>query len=456
MNDLQTPLEPIEKESSDDMVNIQIEESLVRETLMAIDSANFNEDLLTLIVFGVILVFVILSGIYGPPVNIHKKYSYPFSKDSPITNIKIPFDAILPINSQNSISIAFMRNSDAIANNLSITFRYSISCTHNNTQRFMASHPHDEYIVYPINGTNLTTSITLFTDIILDYNKVEIDLTFDHPYTHFSSFILTYSIGTPDHAYFQIYFRFLFSIVSAIFLALMLYFLRGLEVKLWHLEQKLTVPLVALLIFYNNPFYIFHVYNPSPVFVILDRILDSIFHSYMCFFILVLFDSLRYKNRKTDRCFYIPKIIMCSIILIVYSIHGIYDKLHLIAEHNKNYNTTAITSVAEMVVYLTFLLYTILSILISASRVDVTERYKFNIYLSSGLIAVIIMGACQALSSFKLFSESSLSFVIKFAVENIFSFLMVYFHWPYEVLMDEYNGPQDNNEPEADFFVNEQ
>lgn len=452
MSEIETPLAPMEKESSDDMVNIQIEESLVRETLMGIDSANFNEDLITLFLFGFVLIFVISSGIFGPPVIIHKKYPQLFSRDSPIFNTKISFDQILPINNQNSISISFLRNAITNETTFPITFSYSVVCYKGLSQHFVAGFPAKKHYVKQLPDSNQTSSITLFTDSVLDYNKVEIELTFDHAYTYYSSFIITYSVGAPEHTVFQIYFRIFFAALAFIFLALILYFLRKLDIKLWHLEQKLTIPLNLLLIFYNNPFYVFHAYSPSPVFIILDRILDSVFHAYLSFFILVLFDSLRYKNRKTDRCFFIPKIIMCFIMLIIYSVHGIYDKLHLIAEHNTEENATAsILTFAEMAVYLAFVCYTLVSIIISAAKVDVTERYKFNIYLASGLIAIIIMGVCSVLINLNIFAESSLSFVIRFAVENVFTLLMTYFHWPYEVLQDQYQ-----NDPQADFFVNEQ
>jgi len=53
--------------SSDSMIDIQIEESLVRGTLMTIDSAKAGEDVLTIAGFLAVLVLSLLTGIFGPP-----------------------------------------------------------------------------------------------------------------------------------------------------------------------------------------------------------------------------------------------------------------------------------------------------------------------------------------------------------------------------------------------------
>jgi hypothetical protein len=53
--------------ASDEMIDIQIEESLVWETLVTINSANYREDMLPLGGFFAILILTALTGIFGPP-----------------------------------------------------------------------------------------------------------------------------------------------------------------------------------------------------------------------------------------------------------------------------------------------------------------------------------------------------------------------------------------------------
>jgi hypothetical protein len=59
------PLTLMGDTGSDKMINIQIEESLVCETLMTIDSANSCEDSVILADFFCILVMIALTGIFG-------------------------------------------------------------------------------------------------------------------------------------------------------------------------------------------------------------------------------------------------------------------------------------------------------------------------------------------------------------------------------------------------------
>ena len=124
---------------------------------------------------------------------------------------------------------------------------------------------------------------------------------------------------------FQIYFRTISAIFGIIVLFYITFRLSSMSFKLWHLEQKLTIPLLGLLILFNNPLYFFMVSKPNPVFIIYDSIFTNLFNSYLKFFILCLFDSLRYKNRNTNSCFFIPK---CIFIIIFFGFNIVHSINH--------------------------------------------------------------------------------------------------------------------------------
>lgn len=449
-------LQNLNETSSDDMVNIQIEESLVRETLMSIDSANFNEDLLTIVTFGFILIFVLLTGVFGPPDTIPHYDTVEISNETAIFEKKLSYFDINSLHNHVALSLTLTPKNSSYVGPMKLRLHYNVHCHKGKSIVQSLSENFKEYTTYVLPDTDKTVKIHLYNNTIINFDTIELELIFDHADVDYKSFTVEFITGSVDHTMFQIYFRIAFAVLTFVLLCLLMYSLRKLEVKLWHLEQKMTIPLLVLLILYNDPLYIFHCYTPSIVIVILDRIVYAVFHAYLSFFILVLFDSLRYKNRKTDTCFFIPKVVLCLTMMIMYAAHGIYDELHMYDDATGRDPTESALSFTELALYLVFVVYATVSIIISSIKVDVTERYKFNIYLSSGIIAVAIMAIAQVLFSFKFVYGTSLSFVLKFAAENVFTMLMAYFHWPYEVLQDQQvESIQETQDAPKEFFVND-
>jgi len=443
-----------QESSSDDMINIQIEESLVRETLMSIDSANFTEDIFTLLGFGVILLIMISIGIFGPPIYDDNYHEFPITKEMAITTENVLFKNIVPMNRAVSLNLYMKNSTKNLPGSYPISFNYRVTCYKNQSviQR-------TQRIVTTVNATMVpkydnSLPLLLFTDLVLNYDSIEVKIDMDHTAEYFNKGIIVFTKGSQSHSAFQVYFRILLMVLCIVYLLFFLLRLCSMPIKLWHLEQKLTVPLLFLAIFFNNPFYVVHIGNPSHVYVILDRILCAIFQNYFKFFILVLFDSLRYKNRKTDSCFFLPKIVFCVLMFIFTVIHGIYDDIVAFGETPLNGDPLeSKLRWTEFGFFLFYLIWASISVIMSAFQVDLTERYKFNVYASAGGVTLLLMAVIQVLFRFfKLFGDSSVNFVMTYAIQNVFAVLMSYFHWPYEVLTDQYYG--DSGQPQQDLNQN--
>jgi hypothetical protein len=211
-----------------------------------------------------------------------------------------------------------------------------------------------------------------------------------------------------------------------------------MPIKLWHLEQKLTIPLLVLDAFFCNPFYIVQAYRPSQFSILINTFLNAVFTSYFRFFVLVLFDSLKYKNRKTDGCFFGPKLFFALVQFLVSAGHGITDDVISFGESPHSDVMGLFLERFEAVLFVIYYVWTIISIIGAFAQVDVTERYKFNMYLAAVGSCLIILGLVQGVfRKLRLFRDSSLHFVIAFSMHNVFVLLMAYCHWPYEVLHDQ-------------------
>ena len=100
--------------SSDELIDIQIEDSLVRETLMSIDSANCSDDVCTIIGFALTLVFMIFLGIFGPS-STYTQQTEPYDighLESQATQIKLEIVDISSFNRAMSLALMFTRSED--------------------------------------------------------------------------------------------------------------------------------------------------------------------------------------------------------------------------------------------------------------------------------------------------------------------------------------------------------
>ena len=427
--------------SSDELIDIQIEDSLVRETLMSIDSANCSDDVCTIIGFALTLVFMIFLGIFGPS-STYTQQTEPYDighLESQATQIKLEIVDISSFNRAMSLALMFTRSEDQGDISGKIRYKYEAEFRNAKGERVHTLNTKLATMdVQVLSGEAATANKRIWSENIIDFASLAIGIHLDTIPKGFDRVYGIITIGHPSHTVFQLFFRGTTACLGIVILVVIAKRLCAMSIRLWHLEQKLTVPLVLLVILYDNPFFIAQAYCPSKAYIILNTILVSIFSTYFRFFILVLFDSLRYKNRKTSKCFFLPKILFAVVLFMSSVVHGIYNDISsfdLPVEHD---STEELMRWVEICLYVIYIVWVGISIALAAVQVDVTERYKFNMYLASCVTALTMLCIVHVLfEALSLFRSSSIRFVISYAVENLFVFLMAYFHYPFEGLSDK-------------------
>lgn len=437
-----------EGSSSDDMIDIQIEDSLVRESLMTIDSTNFKEAIFAIMGFAGVLLLLIIMGISGPAAT-YTTTSELHEIAGRSKRLELNILNVSQMNRFVEVAMVLKRNSTSFNTSGVVRITYEALFV-NSKQEYV--HPiaimnHVSQVIFESGATD-SKPITIWRENIIDFENMSISVKVDRCPDGITSTYAQIKIGDMGHTAFQIYFREAASVVTIICLVLLLRSLCTGTMKLWHLEQKLTVPLLVLLILYDNPLYVFHVNSPSKTHVIMNTVLSATFLSYFRFFILVLFASLRFKNRKTDRCFFQPKVVFVAILFLASIVHGIYDDIASFdVEILETDELEARIRWTEITLYLVYIVWTGIAIIHAGLHVDVTEKYKFMVYLSGGCTALVMLLVVHVLFGwYGWFRESSLSFIMSFAVENVFVLMMVYFHWPFERIADK---PLDKEDPEA-------
>ena len=458
-------MQKIEESSSGNMIDIQIEQSLGRETLMAIDSANFHEDLFSILGFVLVLIITTVAGIYGPKPIESQSTTNKFTSQmrigskptiSELQEVSLTITNISTYNRFLKFSFLFRKKDNDKEIRTKLSYQFRIVFFKNDKQVNTARFDSGSAPIVAAKNSYVSNEIPLFKANVLDFDQVQFISTFNTP-EGFDSCELIETHGFSQHTLFQIFFKSIFALIEISFFVLFALRLSSVPFKLWHLEQQLTAPLVILCILYNNPLTYFTVTHPTHWANVANTFFSTLFTVYFRLFILVLFDSLRYKNRKTDKCFFLPKVLYSIITFMML----LYSEMHsnsssYTVENIENSTTKETIRFINTLLFTVYLVWCSISIIIAFLKVDVTERYKFSIYAVAGASALILLAVSDVLFNFfGFFSESSLGFIEDYAIQNVFVMLMIYFHWPYEVLQDQtyMDGEEVNNVDQGDFFA---
>lgn len=542
-------MNPIGDSSSSALLEIQIEESLSRETLMNIDSTNHDDDRMFFLLCPIILILCFLSSLLLPPVTQTIERIYPFetlnahrhpqihpvesSKSlnqielsqiksdqyteqseifrSELKTSKFSIESLSSSNQFLDLSLIFIldnslpihyqqifnrTNQKVVILDIETNIDMQIHHQSKTDNRFLS-----EFSVIFSRFSNQSQKIPSFRLFLTKYSTYQITLSLLHHqfYQKFAiddqdlfqfivGFKAIWTFGNSSIPFYQSFIKLLY--FSVILVLMILFFMRTrqVSVSVLHLEQKLTICLLFISFLIDNPFH-FILIDKCPSFsMFFDELSIHCFNVYLRFFILVLFDSLRFKNRKINHCFLTPKLIFFVIFLFIEVYSGF-----LIAKHNgitrfrdlninfdlcnykQDFKTiysvdnlrsnemklSILYSFKEQFVLSLFkvcqsVFYIWLSIVVIRSffEIDVTERYKFFVYLAMSLmLGLLIHFSDHVIRNINRYQNTLVLFLFKLSVENLFAISMILFHWPYELITDQqYLYPNEMNHELGDLY----
>ena len=424
--------------SKDEFIDLQIEESLSREMLMHIDTANTKEDCSTITVYLILIFLIFFIGIKGPPPekSILNERIFLNNKNSVIFSL----DNITEWNHFIIFSYQFLYNSfneTLIINN----FNFEVTLTFLKSSQII-SVPKKISKILKISINNLNNFENLYFDHYPIYNEIKALVQIQTPNKNIKGIRIKWEFGDSSYPITQIIFRLMYAFVCILSFLMFLIRLITIPYRNWHLEQKITSYLVFFCILADNPLYIQQLIWPSQFGAWLDLIFLTLYKVYFRFFIIVLFDSLRYQNRKIYSYFYVPKILFIIINFIIELIYSILNSKEIILNNFYfNQNHLLLFKYLEIFLSIIFYIWVIIVTFKSYLFIDITERYKFNIYIIISIISFLIIISNQfVFQQISLFSNSSLSFLLSFSIQNFFVILMIAFHWPRESILDQNIG----------------
>lgn len=551
-------MESIGDSSSSCLIDIQIEESLSRETLMSIDSANQKEDCGIFTLCSITLTICFFLSFLLPNLTTTIKYNYKLrdrdmsfsspnhqssielSKNIKQKYVSFSIESLSSLNQFLSLSVSFIRksipntlnemdlsynhmnysNNDLLILFTDITIQTDLSNKAHETD--FSSHSLSDSFLYFAKDQNISQKVPLLKNQLTKYTtfastvSISCNKLNNEPNNKLFDDIIEcrvyWTFGNSSIPFYQSFIKLLFFTINFISLISFLWRTRYTSVYVLHLEQILSIFLLFFTFLIDNPFHYIFIVKLPKFSMIYDEITKTIFNIYLRFFVLVLFDSLRFKNRRIGRCFFTPKLFFFLFFLLFELLssliqakkvghfqypNSVLQKLHsteinaanfkqfyqneakiskevnlysnerllhsnlffgLIdnSDHyagNNNFYEKSIFFLSKLF-ELAFIFWIVFVIVRSFRDIDVTERYKFFVYFSvSSLMFLLTEVSDWILSRMERFGNTLLPFLFKLSVYNIFGLLMMFFHWPYELITDQqYLDPEEGDGDVADFY----
>jgi hypothetical protein len=294
--------------------------------------------------------------------------------------------------------------------------------------------------------------IHIFTDRFLNYLQLDFSLSFPSV-RNFTGIRVLWTTGDADQVVIQSGFRILYSLSNIVCLLLFFWRLRRLPFQLWHLEQQLTFFLLIFAILADDPFYVWESLKVSKFGVWGELFFSAVFRLYLQFFVLVLFDSLRFKNRNTVECFCLSKLVFFVPYLAIEVLDEFARESDIFVWRvSQKFRNSC--DFARLCCQVVCGVWIAIAILLAGRFTDVTERYKFWVYAGVFAVALSVAGTLAWLfRDAKWLLLNSVPFVAPFSIQNIFVMLMALFHSPYEVVVDQQYEDSAAGEVQEDLIV---
>lgn len=446
--------------ASSEMIDIEIEESLVKETLMTIDSTNFHDDFVWIFFIIPFILFFIC-----PKLN-HAHYIRYETKNLSTKAMDNEFLLNFNITDLSPSSIFVDMNvilfgpSSNTSNgaNLATCNGKIIFSSEPNAQKFYHSFSDISSFIRQVPSSNIsflvlpngiqTKRVQLFHFFPINYTNISVVLNIQFPKS-FSQAKFSIQTASSFYIWALIGIHFLCFNIYSIILVMLIFRLKNLSVKFWHLEQKITIPFLIFGILFNNPFCIFMILTKSfnhfyPFLYIFSFVL---FTCYFRFYVISLLDSLRYKNRNINSFFFLPKFLFSFVQIVFYFLSINFSQ----AFKNDSYfipnsrflNLHKFFELLNYILFFVFLFIAIIEIGFVSFQVDITEKHKSYLYICCSVYALLYDMINEILvHSQKNIHTTPLPFFFSILVKNLFLILVSYFHWPYEVFQDQ---QYDNN-----------
>ncbi|XP_069811695.1 transmembrane protein 181 isoform X1 [Dendropsophus ebraccatus] len=165
----------------------------------------------------------------------------------------------------------------------------------------------------------------------LNYTKYSLDVRFDNldllKYT-ITGVTFTWKTYNPTFSQVEIWFRFVFVVLTFMVTCLFAHSLRKFSMRDWGIEQKWMSVLLPLLLLYNDPFFPLTFLVNSWFPGMLDDLFQSLFLCALLLFWLCVYHGIRVQGERKCMTFYLPKFLIVGLLWLASVTLGIWQTVN--------------------------------------------------------------------------------------------------------------------------------
>jgi hypothetical protein len=274
--------------------------------------------------------------------------------------------------------------------------------------------------------------VRLFHDRVLPYGMAELSVSVRAP-PAYGGVLLLVSQGSSECATFEVYALFAIGAIH-----LWLARLRLRDFREWASEQKATFLLLVAAVVSDNPLYFCHLYHLRRFWAVADLVATPLFHAFVYTAILVLFDAvLRKSARNVGSCLRWEVALGVGNFAVECALAAAQLFWVEFAPQIGEGGIAPGMRTAQAALNAAFVLCGLSRMARMLQAVDVTERFCTYLYLAAAAAVLVQSAVVLVLGNLLgLFEATAVEFLSAFGVHNSFALMMMYFHWPYQPVLD--------------------
>ncbi|XP_062980565.1 transmembrane protein 181 isoform X2 [Elgaria multicarinata webbii] len=196
--------------------------------------------------------------------------------------------------------------------------------------------------------------------ITVDFGKLS------HDY-HVKSYNFTWKTYNPAFSQVEIWFRFVFVVLTFIVTCLFAHSLRKFSMRDWGIEQKWMSILLPLLLLYNDPFFPLSFLINSWFPGMLDDLFQSLFLCALLLFWLCVYHGIRVQGERKCITFYFPKFLIVGLLWLAsvtlgiwQTVNELHDPTYQYGINGNNFQGMKVFFLVVATVYILYLLFLII------------------------------------------------------------------------------------------------
>ncbi|XP_032109079.1 transmembrane protein 181 isoform X2 [Sapajus apella] len=233
----------------------------------------------------------------------------------------------------------------------------------------------------------------------LNYTQYTVRVGFEHLKLPIKGMNFTWKTYDPAFSRLEIWFRFVFVVLTFIVTCLFAHSLRKFSMRDWGIEQKWMSVLLPLLLLYNDPFFPLSFLVNSWLPGMLDDLFQSMFLCALLLFWLCVYHGIRVQGERKCLTFYLPKFFIVGLLWLAsvtlgiwQTVNELHDPMYQYRVDTGNFQGMKVFFMVVAAVYVLYLLFLIVRACSELQHMPYVDlRLKFLTALTFVVLVISIV-----------------------------------------------------------------